>query len=109
MHDLRCGMHDPGPTVSRALPASADTALHPYCTALYCQAMIDEAHRLGLYVLLDVVHSHMSNNADDGLAGTGNTVVQAVQGVVQDCGVCFIWGQAKLSWAVLVHRVAGRR
>ena len=33
------------------------------------QALIDEAHRLGIVVLLDVIHSHISSNADDGLAG----------------------------------------
>ncbi|KAI7843063.1 hypothetical protein COHA_003235 [Chlorella ohadii] len=33
------------------------------------KALIDEAHRLGIVVLLDVVHSHISSNADDGLAG----------------------------------------
>ena len=33
------------------------------------QALVDQAHKLGLTVLLDVVHSHISRNQDDGLAG----------------------------------------
>lgn len=33
------------------------------------KALVDEAHRLGMFVFLDVVHSHISSNADDGLAG----------------------------------------
>lgn len=31
------------------------------------KAMIDEAHRLGLYVLMDIVHSHASKNTMDGI------------------------------------------
>lgn len=31
------------------------------------KAMIDEAHRLGLMVLMDIVHSHASKNTNDGL------------------------------------------
>ena len=36
----------------------------------FAQALVDEAHKLGVTVLLDVVHSHISRNQDDGLAGT---------------------------------------
>lgn len=36
------------------------------------KSLIDAAHGLGLVVLLDVVHSHISSNADDGLAGGGS-------------------------------------
>jgi 1,4-alpha-glucan branching enzyme len=35
------------------------------------KSLIDAAHGMGIVVLLDVVHSHISSNADDGLAGTG--------------------------------------
>ena len=31
------------------------------------KALIDEAHRLGLYVLIDIVHSHASSNSIDGI------------------------------------------
>eukprot|EP00208_Stichococcus_sp_RCC1054_P002995 CAMPEP_0206143896 /NCGR_PEP_ID=MMETSP1473-20131121/22240_1 /ASSEMBLY_ACC=CAM_ASM_001109 /TAXON_ID=1461547 /ORGANISM="Stichococcus sp, Strain RCC1054" /LENGTH=642 /DNA_ID=CAMNT_0053539511 /DNA_START=296 /DNA_END=2220 /DNA_ORIENTATION=- len=33
------------------------------------KALVDTAHGMGLVVLLDVVHSHISSNTDDGLAG----------------------------------------
>jgi len=33
------------------------------------KALVEEAHRLGMLVLIDLVHSHVSNNADDGLNG----------------------------------------
>ncbi|KAK3285361.1 1,4-alpha-glucan-branching enzyme [Cymbomonas tetramitiformis] len=33
------------------------------------KALVERAHELGLHVLLDVVHSHISNNIDDGLNG----------------------------------------
>jgi len=33
------------------------------------KALIDAAHGMGIQVLLDVVHSHISSNVDDGLAG----------------------------------------
>lgn len=31
--------------------------------------LIDQAHKHGLFVVLDIVHSHMSTNSIDGLAG----------------------------------------
>lgn len=31
------------------------------------KAMIDEAHRLGMVVLMDIVHSHASKNTNDGI------------------------------------------
>lgn len=31
------------------------------------KAMIDEAHRLGIVVLMDIVHSHASKNTNDGI------------------------------------------
>lgn len=38
-----------------------------YGTPEELKQMVDEAHRLGLFVLLDVVHSHASKNVMDGL------------------------------------------
>ena len=43
--------------------------LSPFPAPGSLQALIDEAHRRGIAVLLDVVHSHISGNQDDGLAG----------------------------------------
>jgi hypothetical protein len=41
----------------------------PVCVCVCLQSLIDTAHGLGLVVLLDVVHSHLSKNTDDGVAG----------------------------------------
>ena len=32
------------------------------------KALIDEAHRLGMVVLMDIVHSHASKNTNDGIS-----------------------------------------
>jgi len=37
------------------------------------KALIDEAHRMGIQVLMDIVHSHASKNANDGLDGWDGT------------------------------------
>lgn len=47
--------------------------------------MIDEAHRLGMVVLMDIVHSHASKNTNDGINmfdGTGVCCDACVQGCV---------------------------
>ena len=50
-------------------PASPLSSSLPPGTPEELKALIDEAHGMGISVLLDVVHSHISSNADDGLAG----------------------------------------
>ncbi len=58
-----CAAHYYSACVACAQPAREP---RPHARA---QSLIDAAHGLGLVVLLDVVHSHMSSNVDDGLAG----------------------------------------
>lgn len=47
-----------------------------YGTADEFKALIDEAHRLGIYVLLDLVHSHASRNTADGIGDMDGTDCQ---------------------------------
>lgn len=37
------------------------------------KALIDEAHKYGLYVLCDIVHSHASRNENDGISNWDGT------------------------------------
>ena len=37
------------------------------------KALIDEAHKYGLYVLCDIVHSHASKNENDGISNWDGT------------------------------------
>lgn len=40
------------------------------------KALIDEAHRLGMVVLMDIVHSHASKNTNDGISMFDGTDAQ---------------------------------
>ena len=46
------------------LPAQASSR---FGTPDELKYLIDEAHRLGLFVLMDIVHSHASKNTNDGI------------------------------------------
>jgi 1,4-alpha-glucan branching enzyme len=37
------------------------------------KALIDEAHKYGIYVLCDIVHSHASKNENDGISNWDGT------------------------------------
>lgn len=59
------------------------------------KSLIDAAHGMGIVVLLDVVHSHISSNADDGLAGTPGCAAGACSRCRCGCGSRFVsslWG-----------------
>lgn len=48
-------------------PPSSSQASSRFGTPEELKALIDEAHRLGIVVLMDIVHSHASKNTGDGI------------------------------------------
>ncbi len=66
----RVGKHrrpgNPTPTPARRCPNCLQASSR-FGTPDELKAMIDEAHRLGMIVLMDIVHSHASKNTNDGI------------------------------------------
>ncbi len=63
-HNLHCG----SACIGNGLTLYMDTqASSRFGTPDELKYLIDEAHRLGLFVLMDIVHSHASKNTNDGI------------------------------------------
>ena len=62
-HDCKCTFT----TIAQLASCLALQASSRFGTPEELKALVDEAHRLGLVVLIDIVHSHASKNTNDGI------------------------------------------